>query len=970
MLSLAFLLTTAGAGRADVIVLDALHDNTLYSETAGLSNGAGQYFFAGLTNRDDFRRALISFNVAGNIPPGSTVHSVSLQLHMSRTTDSGNRTTTLQRMLADWGEGTSDAVGEEGSGALATEGDATWEDRFYPDIQWTLPGGDFSSTTSGSASVDDNGFYVWNDVAMAIDAQFWLDSPVSNFGWIVRGEELVTASAKRFDSRSAIAPSRRPQLTIDYTPSGVVVGSCCPLDGLCILLTPDDCTAQGGTYLGDGTTCTTNPCDGVPITIIIEPKIDNTLYEDPSGSISNGAGEYIFSAMNADLEKRRALLSFDIAAAIPEGALVTDATLTLRKTPGGGIAHDATLHRVLEAWGEGTSDAPGDELDGTAATAGDATWLHRFYPTEFWSTPGGDYDAVASATAFIAAFEAFYSWSGSGMVADLQSWADDAGTNHGWILLGKETGTTITEKRWTSREGDNLSYRPKLEITYSVPPDPPHVGLVDVPVPLENPITEEKRILGKLLFWEEQLSSDNTIACGTCHKPGEGGADHRLGVNPGADLIFDTDDDVFGSPGVRRADSTGAYIPDPVYGEDVQVTGRVSPSFIGGIWGLEQFWDGRANGTFRDPITDEIVIPTGASLESQALGPILSDVEMAKENRRWPEVLTRLETITPLLIAWNIPSDMQDALAVNPDYPSLFEAAFGDNEITPVRIAFAIATYERTLVADQTPWDLYVHGDTGALTPNQVMGADFVQNGACAACHGGPVFASHTYRNIGLRPPSEDVGRQAVTEDPNDLGRFKVPSLRNVALRNRLMHTGHITDVADALDFYTLNGHIHFTENQDPNVQGGIDMLPEEKLAVQDFLINGLTDPRVAGELFPFDRPGLGSENSSGVEPGTDPYGPMAVVRPQFLNATAFPNPFDTEVSIAFSLSQEAVADVSIYSASGQLVVRRSVRAEAGEGSFTWNGQTAHGDQAAPGVYFVKFVVGAESATGRLVRIR
>ncbi len=63
-----------------------------------------------------------------------------------------------------------------------------------------------------------------------------------------------------------------------------------------------------------------------------------------------------------------------------------------------------------------------------------------------------------------------------------------------------------------------------------------------VPVPDENPVTEAKRILGKILFWDEQLSSDNTVACGTCHKPGIGGADDRLGVNPGIDFEFNTDD--------------------------------------------------------------------------------------------------------------------------------------------------------------------------------------------------------------------------------------------------------------------------------------------------------------------------------------------------------------------------------------------------------------------------------------------
>lgn len=81
--------------------------------------------------------------------------------------------------------------------------------------------------------------------------------------------------------------------------------------------------------------------------------------------------------------------------------------------------------------------------------------------------------------------------------------------------------------------------------------------LGDAPVPAENPITEAKPVLGKILFWDEQLSSDNTVACGTCHQPAAGGSDLRLGMNPGFDQIFGTDDDVVGSPGIKLLDSGG-----------------------------------------------------------------------------------------------------------------------------------------------------------------------------------------------------------------------------------------------------------------------------------------------------------------------------------------------------------------------------------------------------------------------------
>ncbi len=93
-----------------------------------------------------------------------------------------------------------------------------------------------------------------------------------------------------------------------------------------------------------------------------------------------------------------------------------------------------------------------------------------------------------------------------------------------------------------------------------------------MPEPPENPITEEKRVLGKSLFWEEQLSSDNTVACGACHRHETGSADSRAGVHPGMDRIFDTDDCIFVSPGVQRRNAPGEPILDEIFGYDVQVT--------------------------------------------------------------------------------------------------------------------------------------------------------------------------------------------------------------------------------------------------------------------------------------------------------------------------------------------------------------------------------------------------------------
>ena len=409
-------------------------------------------------------------------------------------------------------------------------------------------------------------------------------------------------------------------------------------------------------------------------------------------------------------------------------------------------------------------------------------------------------------------------------------------------------------------------------------PAAPIEPLKPVPEPAENPITEPKRVLGKILFWEEQLSSDNTVACGTCHKPATGGADHRLAINPGFDGLFGSDDDIIGSPGIRNLDVNGLPVEDPLFGHFAQVTGRASQSFLTAMYADSNFWDGRATDTFVDPLDpNHIIIEIGGALESQAVGPIVSSVEMAKQSRSWAEVTEKLALVMPLSLASNIPPDMSDALIANPGYPQLFSQAFGDSAITPARIAMAIATYERTLLPDQTPWDLYMAGDTSAMTANQIQGWEsFSEQTVCDNCHVPPQFTDNKSYNIGLRPALEDIGLQAVTGLNSDFGRFKTPSLRNVGLRKALNHVGWVTDVQDSVDFYNAESndtqHTQFTENQtdiptnNPAIVREYKELsffgpsPSMQAIVVDFMENALTDPRVAAETFPFDRPTLASE--------------------------------------------------------------------------------------------------------------
>lgn len=395
-------------------------------------------------------------------------------------------------------------------------------------------------------------------------------------------------------------------------------------------------------------------------------------------------------------------------------------------------------------------------------------------------------------------------------------------------------------------------------------------ALPPVPTPPENPITEEKRILGKILFWDEQLSSSNAVACATCHAPRANGGDPRTQGpnsprNPGFDGLFNTADDIFGSPGIVDSDANNDYIPNAAYGFDTQVTGRLSPSMINAAYVPDLFWDGRATTAFRDPVSGEELISWGGALESQAVGPPLSTVEMNHHQMNWGFITAKLGHLNPLDLATNLPPDVAAALADRPTYAELFQRAFGSPEVTASRIAFAIATYERTLISDQTPFDAWLAGDNSAMTPNQVAGfnAFMAPSSACIACHFtiNQLFTDHEYHNLGVRPSIEDIGREAVTQEPSDRGRFRTPGLRNIGLRTRFMHDGSHSSLLQVVRFYgrTADAPPQFADNLDPFMVG-ISISGPDQLAMVDFMQHALTDPRVANETFPFDRPTLFAE--------------------------------------------------------------------------------------------------------------
>jgi len=383
------------------------------------------------------------------------------------------------------------------------------------------------------------------------------------------------------------------------------------------------------------------------------------------------------------------------------------------------------------------------------------------------------------------------------------------------------------------------------------------------PEPAANPSTPEKIVLGKILFWEEQLSSNNTVACGTCHIPAFSFTDNREFVHPGLDGIEGTLDDANTSPGVVHANQFKQLIPTPLFGLRPQLTRRRTNDIFGSAYQVKIFWDGRAPDEFLDPETGTVSIPTGGALESQALVPIISVVEMGHEGRTWTDVTSKLDVAVPLRLATNIPPDMANAIALDPTYPDLFARAFSTPTITAERIAFAIAAYERSLVPDQTPYDEHMRGVPGAMTPEQIDGMNqFLGIANCHMCHTPPVFSDGSFHNNGLRPVIWDTGLQETTQDVNDRGKFKTPSLRNAGLRTSFYHNGFFQQLwPQGVSNIYWGGGGGFFDNRDPLLVP-LSAVPGINLQhiFQNFVGEALTDPRVANETFPFDRPTLFSD--------------------------------------------------------------------------------------------------------------
>lgn len=211
--------------------------------------------------------------------------------------------------------------------------------------------------------------------------------------------------------------------------------------------------------------------------IVIEPNLDNTLYEgaldqnDEKFEMSNGFGSYLFAGrtgIDAGFKLRRALLQFDLSANLPADVEIVQVQLSIYQSKAAPDSPPVSmeLYRVLQAWGEGQSNAFGSEGQGIPAEPGDATWHHRIYPDQLWDTAGGVYSITSSASTTVGQDLQHYFWScDSSLTDDLRFWQNNPEQNFGWIIVGGEAGS-MNAHRFNSRQNRTPEQRPQLTIVY------------------------------------------------------------------------------------------------------------------------------------------------------------------------------------------------------------------------------------------------------------------------------------------------------------------------------------------------------------------------------------------------------------------------------------------------------------------------------------------------------------------------
>ena len=303
-------------------------------------------------------------------------------------------------------------------------------------------------------------------------------------------------------------------------------------------------------------------------------------------------------------------------------------------------------------------------------------------------------------------------------------------------------------------------------------------------IPEDNPMTVEGVELGRYLFYEKKLSGDNTISCASCH-----------------------------SPSISFSDSNQFSVGiDGVYGT------RQSMALVNLGWEDFYTWDG-----------------SKSSLEAQILEPVPNPIEMHQE---WKDAVKKLN---------------QDVL-----YRNRFFRAFGEEGIDSIKVSKAIAQFLRTLISSNSKYDVMYKYENGIplnssdqsifqnIDNEEWAGYDLFKslNGAdCFHCHNGPLMRVKKFSNNGLDATFSDLGRGGVTGNVNDNGKFKVPTLRNIALTAPYMHDGRFNTLDEVIDHYSSG--IHISPTIDPLIefssQGGVQLDNLEKELLKKFLLT-LTD--------------------------------------------------------------------------------------------------------------------------------
>jgi hypothetical protein len=420
---------------AQRIILRPVADTTLSEAAPDFNFGAETNVTSGTSSTGQRNRALLKFDIAGNVPWNAVIQRVDLSVSVASASQV-QADYDLHRVLRDWREGAGRGAG---AGEPAESGEVTWRARSFPDLSWTSPGGgagsDFAEAATATAPVYDLGVTeVQSDQFPSLidDVQNWLTNASANFGWVFKcRDENIPDTARAFGP-SQISDTGF-ELVVEYGPP--------QLPRLSLASIAD--------------------------TTLFEYAPDNNL-----GAATLAAG----TINQASIKRSRALLRFPIES-IPSNYVLRSASLKLTVTgvpSGGGNGGNFDLHRVLQPWVEGNKAGS----RGSPATAGETTWNARIFPSIPWSSPG-----AAAPSDFLTTATSTCQTSGVGgytftnLLQDVEFWRADPGANFGWILISQDEGTRATARRFASRENGPPPPGPELVLEYVPHPEIDRVEL-------------------------------------------------------------------------------------------------------------------------------------------------------------------------------------------------------------------------------------------------------------------------------------------------------------------------------------------------------------------------------------------------------------------------------------------------------------------------------------------------------------